>query len=249
MKNKMHEFMSDRTILRSKGILEKKNNDELNDAFLYVIGDYALNTIIKDKCIPQNRSQIREFLYDAVTSAIMEYLEKKPDNYTSEICMDILMNNKSQLDTVCFISGFDPNCLGDHECILPAITKSMFVKMARRKMETIYGMNLEKGYLNSSFGRPEYFSLLNEYQGVVGFVKYKPNNARYSDHLAIHVNDAVWRMNNYEWYSGINLRKFVVIGEGYNACRMYDATYGDILSSQNVALHLLSREKGLRKLN
>ncbi len=50
----MHKFMSERTILRSKDILKKKNNDdELNDAFLYVIGDYVLGTVIKEKCIPQ----------------------------------------------------------------------------------------------------------------------------------------------------------------------------------------------------
>ena len=248
MENKIQEFMSDRTILRSKGIIDKNNNDELNDAFLYVIGDYALDTVIKEKYIPK-QSQLCEFLHNALTTAIGERLDRKPDHNTSEICMDILMNNKSQLDTVCFISGFDPNCSDGPERILPPITESMFVKMTRRKMEVTYGMNLEKGYLNSGFGRPEKFPLLNEYHGVVGFVKYKPNNARYSDHLAIHVNDAVWRMNNHEIYNDVIFGKFVVIGEGYNACRMYDAAYGDVLSNQNVALYLFSREKGLRRLN
>ena len=250
MKEELQEYIPYKEILKPHRI-NRKPESKLTDNFLYAVGDYA-STIIKNDGVPTNKTLLHELLIGAVTQALKECLEKRPDHYTCEKFTGILMNDHSQFKTVCLISGLDPDNLGadnNLEHSMPTITESMFIKMVRRKMEMKYGVDLKSGYLRAGFGKPEYFSLLNEYHGFVGFVKYKPNNARYSDHLAVHVNDAVWRMNNYEGYNDVTVTKFVVIGEGYNACRMYDAAYGDILSSQGVSLYLFSRDRGLRKLN
>ena len=250
----MQELTPELDMLRSHNILVKRHHrqPEMTDDLLYAVGDHASSMIIKDKCVPTDHNQVYELLTGAMNSALEERLEKRPDYRTSETCVGILLKNKSQLLTVCSLSGFyppgRPGIAGDSRRIMPPITEHMFVKMARRKMERKHNMDLKNGTLFAG-GVREHFQLLNEYRGVVGFVKYKPNNAMYSGHLALHVNNAVWRMNNYERYNDALIKKFVVIGEGYEACRMYDATYGDILADQKVSLYLLSREKGLRGLN
>ena len=240
-------------MLRYHRILGKRHHKqpEMTDDLLYAVGDHANSVMLKNKAIPMDAQDVYDLLAGSMAKALEEKLGEKADSHTCEVCTDILMKNKPQFETVCLLSGFHPyerQIDDDSRYFMPPITEFMFVKMARRKMEMKYHMDLKSGVLQI-LGNHERFSLLNERQGVVGFVKYKPNNARYSDHLALHVNSAVWHMNNYELYHDVTIEKFVVIGEGYESCRMYDAMYGDILADQKVSIYLLSRAKGLRRVN